>query len=870
MPAASAFDLPALARGLPAGAVLPGLAAAFARDAAPRLVVEAPPGSGKTTVVPPAIACHASGRVVVAEPRRLAARAAAARLASLTGTRVGDLAGYAVRGERRVSPAARVVFVTNGLLVRRLLADPELAGVSAVVIDEVHERGLDGDLAFALSDEVARLRDDLTLAVMSATLDADRWAGLLGDDARVLRVPARPHPLRTVWVPPPDGVARLDDRGVTRAFLTHVAATIEHALAAHPEGSLLAFLPGRREVDAVVGLLRGRGIDARPLHGSMSSAEQDAALAEPPGGERRVIVATAIAESSLTVPGVHIVVDAGLAREPRLDRRRGIAGLVTVPASQASVAQRAGRAARLGPGVAVHCCAERELALAPAEARPEIATGDLTGLALALAAWGDPDAADLRLPDRPPAAALETARGTLAALGALARDDAGRVRITARGRALARVPAHPRLARALLDAAERIGPERAAELVAALDADLRAPGGDLAALLRELRRGGTPAARRWRRDVRRLARLVPGGRRDGNDGPRAHTGGPGPGDVDRLPDDAALGLVTGLAHPERIARRREGSIGEYALASGTAAALPRGSALSEAEWLAVADVARARTASASGAVIRAAVPIDRAIVKTAGAALLRDETETAWRDGRVRAWRVRRLGALELARTPTSPDPAAARAAVRALLRGEPPEAAPLGILVWTPAAARLRARLALLHRSLGDPWPAMDDASLAARVDDWLGPEIDRLAAGRPASALDLGDALRRLLPWPAAARLDELAPERITVPSGSAVRVDYPDPADPATPPVLAVKLQECFGWTRTPRVADGRVPVQLQLLSPARRPVAITMDLASFWQEGYRQARAELRGRYPRHPWPEDPRTATPTRGTKRRSG
>ncbi|MFU0804665.1 MAG: hypothetical protein ACFWTS_04055 [Pseudoclavibacter caeni] len=511
MPAVSAFDLPTLARGLPAGAVLPGLAAAFARDAAPRLVVEAPPGSGKTTVVPPAIACHASGRVVVAEPRRLAARAAAARLASLTGTRVGDLAGYAVRGERRVSPAARVVFVTNGLLVRRLLADPELAGVSAVVIDEVHERGLDGDLAFALSDEVAQLRDDLTLAVMSATLDADRWAGLLGDDARVLRVPARPHPLRTVWAPPPDGVARLDDRGVTRAFLTHVAATIEHALAAHPEGSLLAFLPGRREVDAVVGLLRGRGIDARPLHGSMSSAEQDAALAEPPEGERRVIVATAIAESSLTVPGVHIVVDAGLAREPRLDRRRGFAGLVTVPASQASVAQRAGRAARLGPGVAVHCCAERELALAPAEARPEIATGDLTGLALALAAWGDPDAADLRLPDRPPAAALETARGTLAALGALARDDAGRVRITARGRALARVPAHPRLARALLDAAERIGPERAAELVAALDADLRAPGGDLAALLRELRRGGTPAARRWRRDVRRLARLVPGG-----------------------------------------------------------------------------------------------------------------------------------------------------------------------------------------------------------------------------------------------------------------------------------------------------------------------------------------------------------------------
>lgn len=870
---AGPFDLARISRGLPAAGVLADLAAAFAAHHAPRLVIEAPPGSGKTTVVPPAIADRIPGRVVVTEPRRLAARAAAHRLAELTGTRVGELAGYSVHGERRVDAGTRVEFVTSGLLLRRLLADPELPGVGAVVLDEVHERELDADLAFALVDEVSQLRGDLAIAAMSATLDAERWAALLGADSRVLSVPMRPHPLQVVWNPAPRGVARLDERGVTRAFLAHVAGAAQRALTEQPEGSVLVFLPGRREVETVVGMLRDLGIPALPLHGSMPAAAQDEVLRPGAAAGRRVIVATSVAESSLTVPDVCIVVDAGLAREPRRDARRGLSGLVTVPVSQASAQQRAGRAARLGPGIVVRCYTEQTFAIAPHEPRPEISTADLTGAALTLAAWGDPDGAELALPDPPPAAALADGQRVLIALGALTTDVDGHQRVTDRGRRLARIPAHPRLARALVDGAARIGADRAGRLVAAIGSDARAPGADLAVLWRDLRHGGSPAASRWRQDARRLARLVQ------DDEPGARSGA-------ALSDDEALGLLTGLAYPERLARLRDrdtsgapagtnrpggagaGASSAYLLASGTGAALPRGSALQGSRWLAIADVARAHTADASGAIIRAAVPISADAALQAGAALLHDEVTAEWRDDRLRAERVHRLGAIELTRAPAKLDHDEARAHVRRLLADDSETGSPLRILHWSPAAAELRARLALLHRVLGGPWPAVDAAALSQRLDDWLAPEIDQLAAGRRATGIDLAAPLRRLLPWPAATRLDELVPERLEVPSGSLIRVDYPALDAPDAPPVLAVKLQECFGWDAAPRLVDGRVPVQLQLLSPAHRPLAITTDLASFWNHAYPQVRAEMRGRYPKHPWPEDPRSAPAMHGTKRR--
>lgn len=871
------FDLLKIREHLPAGELRPGLERAFA-TASPRIVIEAPPGSGKTTVVPPVIANVLSAteqpRVIVAEPRRLAARAAAARLAQLSRTSIGDLAGYSVRGDRKVSERTRVEFVTNGLLLRRLLADPALTGVGAVVLDEVHERDLDGDLAFAMAAQIADLRGDLAVVAMSATLDADRWAALLGSSSTVLSVAMQPHPLRHLWAPPPAGVARIDDRGITPAFLTHVARTAAQAFRTHPDGSVLVFVPGQREVDRIVTLVREQGILTLPLHGSMTGREQDAVLTAPPNGERRVIVATSIAESSLTVPDVRTVVDAGLAREPRMDARRGFSGLVTVPASQASVAQRAGRAARLGPGVAVHCGDEQSLALAPAHSRPAITTADLTSTALTLAAWGDPEGLDLALPDRPPVQALDAAQQSLIALGALTErehaDGHGpRLRITERGRRLAAIPTSPRQARALLDGAPLVGAARAAELVAALDSDARAPGADFAALVRQLRNGSSPATSRWRRDADRLARLL-----SSSDHRQDRT-------ATSVGDEQALGLVVGLAFPERLARLRAGTSHEYVLASGTAATLPRDSALHGAAWLAIADVSRVGANQGTGALIRSAAPISRDIAETAGAHLLSESIEATWRDDRLKAERVRALGSLELSRTSARLAQSDAREHVRRLLlgplsadaaspgtHGEGTQDAPLGILRWSPAADELRRRLALLRHVLGDPWPDVRDTPLAQRLDEWLAPEIDALAVGHPARELDLVTALRRLLPWPDATRLDELAPERLGVPSGEYHRLVYPPLNAPDAPPVLAVKLQECFGWLETPRIVDGRVPVQLQLLSPAQRPVAITADLASFWADGYQQVRSELRGRYPKHPWPEDPLTAAPTRHTKRR--
>ncbi|MFE3059036.1 ATP-dependent helicase HrpB [Nocardia sp. NPDC059239] len=781
-------------------------------------VLVAPPGTGKTTLVPLALAATTGGRVVVAEPRRLAARAAAARMAALLGERVGETVGYAVRGDRKVGAGTRIEVVTSGLLVRRLQNDPELAGVDAVVMDECHERHLDADLLLALLlDARAGLRPDLRVLATSATVAAERLSALLGGEgepaAPVLEVRGRAYPVELEYVPP-----------AARERIEQQVARVTRQALAGSAGDVLVFLPGAGEIRRTADLLSGLPeVDVLPLHGRLSAAAQDAALR--PGARRRVVLSTAVAESSLTVPGVRAVVDSGLARVPRIDHRRGLSGLATVRVSAAVAEQRAGRAGREGPGWAWRCWPEYEHATLPAYPEPEIRTADLTRLALELACWGTVDGQALAWWDAPPAGGLAAGRAVLRALDAV--DDHGAV--TDRGRRMAAVGLHPRLARALLDGAREVGARAAAEVVALLDDDSLAPGIDLAAALRSLR-GDRPA--RWQREAQRLAKLVQG---DGVDDPA---------------------LVAALAYPERLARRRAPGSASYLMAGGTAVTLPPGSGLGDAEWLAIA-VAGRDPGQAEGR-IRLAAKADEQLARQAAANLLETVDEVDWADGDLVARRVRRLGAIVLSEQPLrEPDPSLVSAA---LLRGL--RATGLDLLRWDEDARSLRQRLDFLQHTLGAPWPAVDDATLLADAETWLAPELSTARRRADLERADAGQALRRLLPWPEAARLDELAPERLEVPSGSRVRLDYS-----TDPPVLAVKVQEIFGWTEPPRLAGGRASILLHLLSPAQRPVAVTADLPSFWRTGWPQVRADLRGRYPKHSWPEDPTTVTAHRGTAR---
>ncbi|MFN3602325.1 MAG: ATP-dependent helicase HrpB [Dietzia sp.] len=818
------------------------------------VVVHAPPGTGKTTLVPPAVAEVVAGRVVVTQPSRIAARAAARRLAYLLGEPVGETVGYSVRGDRRTSRRTRVEIVTTGLLLRRIQHDPELVGVGAVVLDEVHERHLDADLTLALLIDIrANLREDLSLVAMSATIEAERTAALLGrgdrpdhpdgpDDlwgAPVIRVPGALHPVQAVWCPLPAGVRRTDDRGITPAFHDHVAATVRRALVEH-EGDVLVFVPGVAEVEATVRRLAGVDASVHALHGRLSGAEQDRALSEGP--YRRVIVSTAVAESSLTVPGVRVVVDAGFSREPRTDHRRGLASLVTVAVSRAAAEQRAGRAGRLGPGAVLRCWSEAEHAHLAAHPEPEIATADLTAFALEVACWGSHDVHDLALLDQPPAHALSAAKEVLVDLGAMTEDG----RATPRGRVIAGVPADPRLARALIDGAGLVGAKRASEVVAMLSEDVRAPGGDLVAALRSLRAGQRAGS--WRSQVKRLEEVVErhgiaGDRRGASDHARA------------LTDDVAVGLVVALAHPDRIARKRSGAP-SYLMASGTGAALdPRAPGpLAGLEWLAVGDAER--RAGQREARIRAAAPLTEDLALEAAGSLWTEVDEVTWTSGRVLARRRTLLGAIELSSTPLSDPPAQAVSdAIQEAVANEG-----IALFTWTEAATALRARLDFLHRALGDPWPDVSDEALTQNLQSWIGPQPARVRSAQDLRRIDVAAALRAMLPWPQAGRLNDLAPERVEVPSGSSVRIDYSQEQ-----PVLAVRLQEVFGWTAAPVLADGRVPLLLHLLSPARRPAAVTADLESFWDNGYPGVRADLRGRYPKHAWPEDPRSAPATART-----
>lgn len=831
---------------LPVRGALPGLNDALEGHGTAVLV--APPGTGKTTLVPLALAGLLGGgparRVVVAEPRRIAARAAARRMAWLLGEKVGESVGYTVRGERVVGRHARVEVVTTGVLLQRVQRDQELAGVDVVVLDECHERHLDADTVAAFLWDVRQtLRPELRLLAASATTDAEGWARLLGG-APVVEAAGVSYPVEVVWAPPARPVRPPHGMRVDPALLTHAALVVRRALAER-EGDVLCFLPGVGEIARVAGQLGALAdfgdVEVLQVHGRAPAAVQDAVLA--PGTRRRVVLATSVAESSLTVPGVRVVVDSGLAREPRVDHARGLSALTTVRASQAAGRQRAGRAGREAPGAVYRCWAEAEDARLPRFPAPDIKVADLTAFALQTACWGDPEASGLALLDAPPGGAMGAARGVLTAIGAV--DSAGRA--TERGLRLARLGLHPRLGRALLDAARSVGVERAAEVVALLSEEApREYGDDLAAALRAARRGGDAYGARWRAEVRRLRAVS-----TDLSHARAHDGDSAIG----AGEDAVAGLVAALAFPERVAKADGGS---YLMVSGTRAEAGDGTGLRGAPWIAVAVADR--PVGKGHARVRLGAVVDEGVARLAAGAFVEERDEVHWADGDVVARRVERLGAVELAVRPLADaDPGLVRKALVEGLRREG-----LGLLRWSAEAAVLRQRLAFLHLHIGDPWPDVSDEALHARVEEWLEPELSRARRRADLGRIDGGQCLTRLLPWASgdATRLDELAPERITVPSGSRIRIDYGNPEQP----VLAVKVQEMFGLQESPRVAG--VPLLVHLLSPAGRPAAVTADLASFWKDGYKSVRAELRGRYPKHPWPEDPASAEPTRHTNAR--
>ncbi len=876
---------------LPVRHSVPELLAALDRRGT--AVLSAPPGTGKTTLVPLALAgLIGEGprrRVLVAEPRRMAVRAAARRMAWLLGEEAGGTVGFSVRGERRTGPSTRVEVVTTGILLQRLQRDPELAGVDVVLLDECHERHLDADTAMAfLVDVRATLRPELRLIAASATSDAAAWADLLtvldgGGPAPVVWSRGEGHGCRVFFEAPPSGIRPAHGTWVDPALLRHVAATVRLALERH-EGDVLCFLPGTGEIARTAGMLADVDAEVLQLHGRAPAAVQDAVLrGTEPGGRRRVVLATSVAESSLTVPGVRIVVDSGLAREPRMDHARGLGSLATVTVSEATATQRMGRAGREAFGIVYRCWAEANDGGRPRFPSPEIKVADLADFALRAACWGDPTAEGLALLDVPPAGAMAAARSVLGSIGAV--DGAGRA--TDRGVRMSRLGLHPRLGRALLDGAPEVGVRRAAEVVALLSEEPpRDYGDDLAAAWRTARRGADGYGARWKAEARRLERSATeavGGGASGASATSARSGasatsapsassgasahlavagvsaGPAVAGASAGPatgDDAVAGLVTALAFPERVARAREQ--GGYLMVSGSGARLGEGSGLRATPWLAVAVADR--TARDATARVRLAAVVDEDMAGRAAGHLRSTGEEVRWEDGDVVARSVDRLGAVELTVRPlgAKADPALVREALLDGLRREGP-----GLLRWSREAGELRARLAFLHREVGEPWPDVADEALVERAGEWLEPELSRAARRADLGRIDAGEALRRLLPWASgeAGRLGELAPERIEVPSGSRIRVEYG-----AERPVLAVKLQEMFGLAETPRVAG--VPVLVHLLSPAGRPAAVTADLASFWRDGYRSVRAELRGRYPKHPWPEDPSAAEATRFTSAR--
>jgi ATP-dependent helicase HrpB len=840
-PLATMRPLPAEVRSLPVAAQLESVVDALRRAGA--TVLEAPPGAGKSTGVPLALLGAewlGRERILMLEPRRLAARAIASRMASLLGEPVGRTVGYRTRLDTRVSRETRLEVVTEGVLTSMLQSDPALEGVGVVIFDEFHERSLNADLGLALTlDARANLRPGLRLLVMSATLEIAPVATLLGD-VPVISSSGRAWPVETRYVPPP--------RGQGMGLERHVARVVLDALDGDP-GDVLAFLPGAPEIRRVQRELERRalppGVSVHPLFGDLPVAAQDAALAAAADGRRKVVLATSIAETSLTIEGVRIVVDSGLSRAARFDPVTGMSALATTRVSRAAADQRRGRAGRLAPGICYRLWSESSERSMATSVPAEILHADLASLALELAAWGVTDAASLRFLDFPPAAHLDQARSLLAQLGAI--DAAGR--ITPHGRRMQGLGAHPRLSHMLL-AADALGlGELACDLAAVLsERDLmRGPearrDADIRSRAELLHRQGTPA-QDAAVDASSRARAVRTARR--------WRGELGLGAAARV-DTSASGLLLAHAYPDRVGMRRPD--GRYLLSGGRGAFFADVQSLSQAPFIVAAEL----DAGEREARIFLAAPVRREEIEQALGERILEEEIVRWdaAEQAVLARRERRLGALLLEeRRLESPDAGLVHTAVLSGIRQLGLDALP-----WSRAASSLRERAEFLRRHLHaqDPdWPPCDDATLHSTLDQWLGPWLTGVTRRAHLARLDLHAALAARFDHVQRQEIERLAPTHVVAPSGSRIPVDYSDPEAP----VAAVRLQEVFGLTETPRLAGGRVPLTLSLLSPGRRPVQVTRDLASFWSRGYAEVRKELKGRYPKHYWPEDPLTATPT--------
>ncbi|NIJ56573.1 ATP-dependent helicase HrpB [Pseudochelatococcus lubricantis] len=823
---------------LPIDEVLAPLRGTLARGR--NAVLVAPPGAGKTTRVPLALLGESwvgGRRIVMLEPRRLAAQGAAARMAETLSEPVGETVGLRVRLGSKVSARTRIEVVTEGVFARMILDDPELAGIAVVIFDEFHERSLDADFGLALAlDAQAGLREDLRILVMSATLDGARVAGLLGAPgapAPVIESEGRAFPVET----------RYRGRDPARRLEEEVAAAVRTALASEP-GSILVFLPGQGEIRRTEALLEerfsqasagGQAVDIAPLYGQLDRAAQNLAIRPSPAGRRKVVLATSIAETSLTIDGVRVVIDSGLARVPRFEPDIGITRLETVRASRAAADQRRGRAGRTEPGVCIRLWEEAATgALAPFST-PEILSADLAPLLLDCAAWGIDDPARLPFLDPPPAAAVTEARKLLQGIGAL---DA-RHRLTDTGRALQALPLPPRLARMVVEARRGGRGAEAAEIAAVLvERGLGGNAVDITERVGQFRRDRSPRAG----DMRRLARNWAG--------PAA--------DATRAPDP---GPLLALAFPDRIARARAGDgagDGIYVLANGRGATLDPADPLARETWLAVAEI----TGSAASARIVSAAPLTPEDVETLAGDMIVEAAETTFDTSAkaLRSRRTRRLGAIVLDRQPLPVKPDESAAAI--LARG----IAGLGVaaLPWTKALTQWRTRVAFLRKAEGaDLWPDLSDEALAATVETWLTPHLVGLTGLAQIDTGTLDAALKALLPWDRQQQLERDAPTHFTAPTGSRIPVDYS-----GDNPSVAVRVQELFGLAGHPAIANGRLPLTLELLSPAHRPIQITRDLPGFWRGSWTAVRAEMRGRYPRHVWPEDPASATATTRAKPR--
>jgi ATP-dependent helicase HrpB len=812
---------------LPIHEVLPAFKAAMA--AGPNAVLVAAPGAGKTTVAPLALLDQPwaqGGRIIMLEPRRLAARAAAARMAASLGEAAGETVGYRVRLSSKVSARTRIEVVTEGVFTRMILDDPALEGAAAVLFDEFHERSLDADLGLALArDAQMLLREDLRIVAMSATLDGARVAGLLGD-APVIESAGRQFPVETRYLGR-DLALRLEEQ-VARAVQTALAET---------RGGVLVFLPGQGEIrrvqERLTERLRDPAVILAPLYGALDAREQDLAVAPAPPGRRKVVLATSIAETSLTLEGVGVVVDCGFSRVPRYDAARGLTRLETVRVSRASADQRRGRAGRTGPGVCYRLWDEAETRALPAFSQPEILETDLSRLALDLARWGAKDAASLAFLDPPPQAAMREARALLERLAAL--DAQGG--LTAHGRAIADLPLPPRLAHMVLEGAKAGRAARAAKLAALLtEQGLGGADIDLRERLARFERDGSPRARDARTLAERWARAA---------GPPA----PGAGPIDD-------GLLLAAAFPERIARAR-GAPGEFLLASGRGVHLDATEALARERWLAVGELGGGEARDR----IRSAIPLEEATVLTAFAERIETEAQVeADASGRVVARELRRLGRIVVEeRRLDRPDPALIAAALLAEVRAQG-----VGALPWSEGAQRFRARVAFMRALEGEVWPDLSDEALAVDAEAWLAPLLQgcvRLTDVKPAA---LEAAVRERLAWDKARALDNQCPDYLTAPTGTRLAIDYAA----AGGPQAEVRVQELFGLTSHPSVAGGRIPLILSLLSPARRPIQTTRDLPGFWRGSWADVRKDMRGRYPKHPWPDDPAAAQPTTRAKPR--